>query len=404
MVAPPPLPAPGPTPPATRDPAMDTVRGFAVLGLVFANVTFFASADYYREWAGPVTAPTGLDAAARWMVEFFLVGKCVTLLSFLLGAGLALLQRRATATGASFPRLALRRMFALFGIGVAHALLLWWGDILCFYALLGAGVVLLAPLPARAIRWVAFTFMGATVALLALGFGVMSTFSPADPVAGAESLIALVDRTYRDGSWLQLFLVRLLEIPLNQMNLLVFAPFSLGVVMLGYDAIRSGWYPRPGPLPPGFVALATAGVLLSAINAFFTTFARGDADTYFVMILAGMPGSLGLAALYLVMLPRIVPHGLLAPVGRTALSNYLLQSLLLTLVFTGVGLGFHGSLGFASQTAIAAGIALLGLLWSPLWLRRFRFGPAEMLWRRLAYSGQVSPPNGMQPASSRSDS
>jgi uncharacterized protein len=166
--APPPLPETGPLDHGDRVFGLDFLRGVAVLGLVFANLPAFASADVYRHWLMLLPPRESLDLACDWLVEFFIRGKCVTLLTFLLGAGLALQESRALTAGADFSRLALRRMAVLLGIGLLHALLIWWGDILCFYALLGIALIPLRRLSSRKRRVLAAICMGGTMAIAAI--------------------------------------------------------------------------------------------------------------------------------------------------------------------------------------------------------------------------------------------
>jgi uncharacterized protein len=78
----------------------------------------------------------------------------------------------------------------------------------------------------------------------------------------------------------------------------------------------------------------------------------------------------------------------LAAIGKTALSNYLMQSLICTYIFYGHGLGWYGETPRTTQLLIVLCIGALQLIVSPLWLRFFRFGPVEFLWRSMTY-GQL---------------
>lgn len=384
-----------------RDAGLDAARGFAILGLIFCNMPGFASADQYRSWFGMAEPRSGGPAAGEFLVEFLLMGKCVAILSFLLGAGMALQFQRAEAAGQSFAELTTRRMAALFGIGVFHIVFLWWGDILCAYAILGFALLLLYRLPPIAMRGIAVAGIGGSL-LVAAAFGFLPGFGePSDKETVAEmgKYLRMVEEVYRSGTWPQIFLTRLIEAFFLQLMMLFLIPLYLGVVLLGFDAIRSGWFPRAGaPVRPLAMAILVGlGLTLNGIAAWAAVTDPAMNHSYFLFVLVGLPGTFVLGAAYLWGLVRL-PEGrlrrTLAVVGRTALSNYLLQSLLAAVIFHSWGFGLYGKLTYPQTLLVAAGIVLLQIAWPAWWLRRFRFGPMEYLWRALAYGkwpGQSSP-------------
>lgn len=387
-----PPPLPYLTPAVNRDDAMDAARGFAILGLIFCNMSGFASAEQYRSWIGTAVPRSGWPAAGEFGIEFLLAGKCVAILSFLLGAGLALQYQRAAAAGQSFAELVSRRMGALFVIGILHIVFLWWGDILCAYAILGFGLLLLHRVPPVGLRWLAATGFAGTL-LVATAFGFLPGHDePFDKETSSEMAryLQMLEEAYQTGSFPQLFLVRMIEAFFMQFIMLLLIPLYLGVVLLGYDAIRSGWFPWKGipKRPVVIAALGVAGLILSGLAAWAAVTDPAMERTYLVFVLAGLPGTFLLAAAYLWGLLRL-PEGrlrrTLAAVGRTALSNYLLQSFCAAVIFHAWGFGLYGKLTFSQTLLIAVVIVLLQISWSVWWLRHFRFGPMEYLWRLLAY-------------------
>jgi uncharacterized protein len=401
-VPPPPPNACHPVAAGDRAPGVDAVRGFAILGLIFANIAYFASATPYLEWIASPVVPTGASRWAAFLVEFFIAGKCVTLLTFLLGAGLAWQQQRAEAAGWRFRPLALRRMGALFVIGLLHAILLWWGDILCFYAILGASLLVVIGLSPRSRRLLALGLMVGCVLLLGgiCALGLLAEAKPQGAAAGdftnwVRQTIPFVERTYRQGSFLEILPLRAMEAAIWQSMLLLYAPFSFGLVLLGYDSVRTGWFPRDGRVAswgtPVMLAIGAAVLLLAGLNSFATVTWPQAPITPVIAAFLGIPASIATAGIYLLVLMRLAcgpSRALLRPladVGRTALSNYLLQSLLAGLVFYGYGAGLYGRLGPWMVLLVAVGIVLVQLVWTRWWLARFRFGPAEWLWRRATY-------------------
>jgi len=380
------------TPAVDRNAGLDAARGFAILGLIFCNMPGFASADHYRTWIGAAEPLTGGLAAGEFLLEFLLMGKCVALLSFLLGAGMALQYQRAEVAGQSFTELTTRRMGALFGIGLLHIVFLWWGDILCAYAILGFGLLLLHRTPPVALRFIAAAGFGGSV-LVAAAFGFLPGFNePFDKETSleVEKYLRVAEEAYRSGTLSEIFLTRMVEAFLTQLMLLFLIPLYLSVVLLGYDAIRSGWFPWAGtPIRPAVIGgLAVAGLALNGLAAWAAVTDPAMNRTYFIFVLVGVPGAFLLAAVYLwglVRLPEGWMRSTLAYVGRTALSNYLLQSFFAAVIFHSWGFGLYGKLTFPQTLLAAAGIVLLQIAWPAWWLRHFRFGPMEYLWRLLAY-------------------
>lgn len=395
---PPPLPVPGPA--SRRVEGIDAVRGFAILGLIFANIPYFASADFYRSLFFQVPSPGLAGGAVDFLVEFFISGKCMALLAFLLGAGIAFQQARAAACGEDFLRLTARRMGALMIFGFLHIVLLWCGDILLFYSLLGLGLLALHRLPAKILRVIALACIAGNLLMFA-GLSLLATdYPPVPDITQAapkgeeehwetERMIQKVETIYRAGSYSKILLVRLVEAFVSFGLLTLCAPLYFGLVLLGYDSIRSGWFPWDGKIRHRriLVPLMAASALLALPAAWLGAF-HPDGKAAHILFFVSFAASPGMAALYLHAFLRLregVPRRCLAAVGKTALSNYLLQSLLAAGIFYAWGIGLYGKLDRVQVAAVAAGIMAVQLSWPGLWLRYFRFGPMEYLWRLLTY-------------------
>ncbi len=412
---PPPLPE-RPEPASHRLSGLDAVRGFAILGLIFANFPAFSSAGHYRENSFALPPRSLTESLLDLVGEFFLTGKCVTLLSFLLGVGLALQRSRIEGAGKSFPAFVLRRMGGLFVIGLLHMAFLWWGDVLCFYAAMGVALLIFYRCPPFTVRMFALVGIGGTIVIFSLLSIPLAENPPLPEVTREEAgnlvgafdsegdftillarAIRLAELTYQEGSYGKILVVRLAEAALNQGLMVLLVPYYLGFVLLGYDAIRSGWFPWEGRIarPRLAVGLAVLAVALCLLQAWANAFHPSHPSATFLMIAAGLPGSIGLAAIYLVGLLRWRPggfaHRLLSAVGRTALSNYLLQSFLAAVVFHGWGFGLYGKMSTSQGVIFLLGVVAVQLAWSACWLARFRFGPAEYLWRLLTYGKNAGP-------------
>lgn len=402
MSTPPPIATP--RPPEDRLHLMDALRGFALLGILLMNIEFF-NRSVHDYMSGIDTSP-GAAGTAAWIVYVFVQGKFWVLFSLLFGMGFALMQDRLEGSGRPFGTLYFRRTLALMAFGLLHIVLLWPGDILFAYSI--TALMLMAFLKVRGVA-VLITGMGLYFAVSALWvlLGAALGFMPEDAKAGmAEEMskeLALAiesDRIYGSGSYLQITLHRAHEYfaVMLQTVLMFQVPMALGVFLLGAWLLRSGRIQNAG----AHLRFWTLTLLLGgAVGAFFVHSSLSVGVNFDVrtqmgdaLLAAGLMalGSLPLSMAYLAAFVLVFQTGLgarvlsvLAPAGRMALTNYLLQSLVCSLLFYGYGLGWYGQVDRWGQVQIALLIFAAQVALSPLWLRYFRYGPLEWLWRGLTY-------------------
>ncbi len=395
---------PAPTAASERIVAIDVLRGFALMGILLVNIGAFAmvGAAYLNPFANG-----RLEGAEFWAwgaVHLLAEAKFLTLFSVLFGAGIAMISDRMAARGPpAAPGVHYRRHLWLLAIGLAHAHLIWMGDILVAYALCG---MLLYPLrnlrPRRLL--VAGACMIAVVLPLWGGLAATIPYWPEEERAAQElewapSREAMDEEieAYR-GGWLD-------QQPLRSedalgMETVVFLTFFLwragGAMLIGMALYR--WGVLSAARSPGFyrrMAAVGAGLGLPVIALGMGYNVRAGFAMEASMLqgpLFNYVGSLGVAAAYLALVMLAVRSGWmaglqrrLAAAGRMALTNYVTQSVVCTLVFYGHGLGMFERLGRPEQLGVVAGVWVLQLLWSPWWLARFRFGPLEWVWRTATY-------------------
>jgi uncharacterized protein len=405
--------------------ALDVVRGFALLGIFLMNVEFFSRplGDLSAEGIDP--SLHGVHWLADALIYFFVQSKFWTLFSILFGMGFAVMIDRARRAGRSFLPTYLRRSLALLGIGCAHALLIWSGDILVSYAL-AAMVMLLArqlrrwlfrmvgecdpqPLSARTLA-ICGAGLFSSVLLLVLVSGSLNSLTtglPRDPARVAEEVSARADEraeraiavhAYSVGTYQDAVRQRVVDTNEQLDGLPLFLPFLLGAFLIGAALIRSGWLADPARhaqwfrrgrnfgLPVGFALMALSTALGTAPPN--GRFGLGPAIQMVTYLLAGLVLALAYGATLVILLNSRCGRWLgawLAPAGRMALSNYLMQSLIGTLLFYGYGLGLWGKVGRAWQVLLVLSIYSLQLGLSRWWLARFNYGPMEWLWRAITY-------------------
>ncbi len=391
---PPPVPRadPAPIPPGERIDAVDIVRGFALFGVLALNMLAFAGPAYL---AGP------WEVSTRWwdrLAELVLLiggeSAFYSTFSLLFGLGFALQLDRALARGQSRWVFA-RRMAVLLGFGLVHAVLIWDGDILVQYAVTGFALLAFARASARTARWwsigLASTMvvLGVGVVAAALAFGDITPTTAADVASDA----ALIE----NGSILDLATDRLDEVVSYAIITLVSVPWFLALFLAGTWLVRSGrvadWRnQRPFLLRVLAVSVPVAIAAKGTLAVLIVTGRTGLAEvaTFPLTNLIGGP-ALGATYVSLVVLAlqrdgvvaRALGH--LGPVGRMALTNYLSQSLIAVTFFYGWGLGNYGRWGVAVGLGLTVVLFAIQMVWSRLWLARFRYGPMEWLWRTLTY-------------------
>lgn len=373
---------------------MDVLRGFALFGILLMNMEAF-SGPMDMSFTGIDPHWQGWDYWADAFVYVFVQGKFFTLFSLLFGAGFAVMAQRAAVAGRDFTRFYLRRSLGLLVIGVLHGLLLWSGDILVAYALLSFVLLAFREAPRS---WLpalgTMAYLGAAVLMLMLG--ALMQLVPADAAsaqaAAAAKAIEAQRQAYGHGSYLQAVAQRLLDVFASLGALLVVGPQVLGMFLIGAWFARSGAIAEPGRYPRLWAGLrwlllpiGLAVMLLSTWVLPYNApgqFNMRSAGAYALTAVAGLMMCLG----YLAWGVRWSRHlQWLAPAGRMALSNYLGQSLVCTLVFYGYGLGWFEQVGRASQLLFAVVLFAMQVLLSQLWLRRFQYGPVEWLWRAFTY-------------------
>lgn len=394
-----PDPAPATTAPNPRLPALDVVRGIAVLGILAANIVGMGQPMSAYSWPGGFLADPGPGGDALWAAQLvFVDGKFRGLFTLLFGAGMVLFQRRALARGTGGTHLLVRRLAWLAAFGLAHWALLWRGDILLTYALAGMIVLPLLTWPAE--RQFAAGLAGYLVGTLMLATMVtmLTAVDPADVVSiahdkqaqGMRDAAAMAGTSYL--AWVSYTLAAHADDLAVGLLLALFETVPL--LLIGMTLVPAGLF--DGRVAPrrqlGWGAILWAGgtAATAAIAAMALPGGIDFAESMTVPAMAAFPAlasSLGLMAMLALWGGR--SRGplarRLAAAGRCAFSNYIGTSALALAVFSGWGLGLFGELGRLELYGVMLVFWAFMLAWPPLWLAHFRHGPLEWAWRCLTY-------------------
>jgi uncharacterized protein len=388
--------------------SIDILRGFALFGILLVNMSLFKAPAIVQ--AAATSAAHPLDQIAAQAINLFAEGKFFTLFSFLFGFGFATQLLRAQERGAPFlPRYG-RRLLVLLLFGMAHATLLWYGDILVSYALLGFALLAFRDRSPRALLiWAVALLAGMTILLLAsVAIVEVQRANPAgrsaiigaerELLASAQAEIVRDTALYRDGSYGALVMARALAPVGLAFNLITQGVPILAMFLLGLYAGRSGIL---ADVPNNLALLRRVrfwglgvGLPLSTLLVLGQVLLSPFAQLAALLLAHSLTGpllALGYGATIVLVLQNPRWRARLAPLGaagRMALSNYLLQTLICTTIFYGYGAGLYGQVGAAVGVLLTAAIFALQVAASAWWLRHFRFGPAEWLWRSMTY-GQI---------------
>jgi uncharacterized protein len=382
--------------------SLDALRGFALLGILVMNVQSFAMpmAAYVNPtvWGNL----TGADYAVWYLSHLLTEQKMMAIFSMLFGAGVALFADRIAARGKSRSRLHYRRNFWLLLFGAAHGYLLWYGDILFLYAVCAFVVFPFRNLAPRRLLALGVAAIAVSSAIYAY-FGWSMPLWPIEQQAAFETSwdpapeqLAAEIQAYR-GGWLEQMQHRVPAAAEMQTVLLLIWGFwrAAGLMLIGMGLYRLGFLSAQAPAATYWRLIAAAvfvGVPVVAYGVHWN-FANdwapeslfyGSQFNYWGSVLV----SLGWASAILLVLQRGLLQWLtrrLAAVGQMAFSNYILHTMICGFIFYGHGLGQFGQVERTGQIAIVFGIWSIQLLLSPVWLRHFRFGPLEWLWRSLTY-------------------
>jgi uncharacterized protein len=378
-----------------REHAIDALRGFALLGILVVNVGSFASTYFGLGVADPAFSRP-VDHAVRWFVALVFETKFYLLFSLLFGYSFALQMDSAERSGSAFVPRFLRRIVGLLLLGLAHAWLLFSGDILVTYALLG--LLLLWMRRLRPGTAVALAMV--LLALVSLGWGLlawlMSLAPPMDwPLAEIHAKAQQAAQAYRAGA-LEAIAQRGRDMADGVWFVLVFiqGPCALAMFLLGLAAHRSGYLAAVAQQPARLrrwllccLPVGGAGALLYATVQ--TSLVRQSDHVSAAVLAVDLATAPFLTLGYVAALLWVLQHSRhgkalaawLESAGRMALSNYLLQSLVGALVFTAYGLALVGRVPPLAVLLGCVALYAAQLALSRRWMARHAYGPVEWLLR-----------------------
>lgn len=417
---------PGPVRAAGRIASIDVLRGFALLGILVMNINMFAFPPVAYKNPLAIGGFDGADRAAWWLSHLFFNYKMMPIFSMLFGAGLVLMHGRYESASRPLRGIWYRRTSWLMLFGLLHGYLLWMGDILFLYGFCGLWIYLFRKKRPGRLLVAAAVFFAVSIPIMIGGGYYMDSLrsevgaieaksESAAEVTGreraalrqwedmrrmmyptGEELEEIID-TYRDGyTGIVAHRAPVYLSMTTYMMLFGSFPPTMGLMLLGMALMKLGVF--SASRGRRFYLLLAAGGYAAGIplaRAGAVRMIARDFDFIDVLMhdsvfnhIGGPLVALGHTGLLMLVcstgaLPRV--RARLAAVGRMAFSNYISQTVIAVLIFHGFGLGLYASVDRSMLLFFAAGIWVVQLAASPVWLRHFRFGPLEWLWRSLTY-------------------
>ena len=414
--------------------SLDVARGFALLGILMVNVQLLCQPmAWLYSGGGSNEGPIGI--AAYYTTRLFFESKSYPLFSLLFGMGMMMMRQRALAAGRSFAKPYLRRLSMLLLMGITHALLLYFADVLIIYAVIGFFAMWFMGRKSKVLLGLALSLF--TLALLwsALNLFLAVQYYQSqeqDPIldqpmqVSADAIEAesttfaeffeqikqgkIIENgpmspewrsaatdAYQNGPLSHSMLMRGIEWLAEQFSwtigtgaaLQIAGMFFLGAWLMKIDALGTGaarWMRRLMLI--GCVIGMPCAVAVIVIQELAAEYSHLHFSSYTLMVLASPSVALGYMGLSIWFAKRFGEGWLaraIASTGRMALTNYIMQSFLVCVIAQHWGFGMYGEVSQAQMLAIAASIYLLQLVASSLWLSRFKMGPLEWAWRWWTY-------------------
>lgn len=389
---------------------LDVLRGIAIFFIFTANIPVFSGFYYFPEEARYPEALWLIDEAFEFIMFTLVSGKFYSIFSLLFGIGCVIQFNNIKNTNTAFAPFFRRRMFWLLIIGLIHLCLFWIGDILTLYALLGftliyfiklsnknllivATILILFPI----IHWLLvyvtninyYMFFFKTNGVFYEYFGLPTRDINGMPFADfqkfeANSNISDFFKMNIGNTFIRIGAIlregRIFKV--------------LGIFLIGIWAGRKILNENILDNTKFLKKIAIFGILIGLPISILRTYIEfyGGPEDYWKLCktityaLGTVPLAMGISALLaLLYFQKPSRFAVFAPVGKLALSNYMFQTFISIAIFYGIGLGFTGKFGFTVIMIIAICIFAFQVLMSKLWIKYFRFGPFEWIWRQLTY-------------------
>ncbi|WP_298369189.1 DUF418 domain-containing protein [uncultured Lutibacter sp.] len=397
-----------PIEPNKRIEIIDILRGFALLGIIFMNMSFFSGYLFMPFEELKQISNFELDNKLYNFLGIIVSGKFYTIFSILFAVGFYIQFNKNRDRTADFLRTFRRRLFILLIIGILHTLF-WYGDILLTYSIYGFILILFRNVkPKILLRWSLFFLLIPYVLDFAL-LPFTEALQANTPVNTNQVPIARISypdmsnvdviNIFREGSVIEIFKLNIHNFIWKQLSYIPSGGYFklLGIFLLGYYLASIEFFKKTPKSTLLILTILIGGILITITakllggNAYELPTFQNIRYKFLSLV-----GQLLISISYIMAIIKIAQTVIgkkvlkyLIPVGRTALSNYILQTVLMLVIFYNFGFSLFGKIGLIPTFIIAIIIVAIQIILSNIWLKHYRFGPLEWAWRSLTYKKRI---------------
>ncbi len=374
-----------PTTLTNRIEALDLLRGFALLGILIANMLLFHSPSFYIDPYQYFTE-TGDLVAFKW-ITILVQGSFYPIFAFLFGYGLNMQYEKAIARNQPFAKMMSKRLLILLAFGLIHALFIWSGDVLFSYATLGFILLLFIRIPAKWLTTIAVILYTIPGILLYLLMKLMSNLedSFSEDLTNQPQIEKALE-VFGNGSFAEIFSFRAVEWLVFGLSSTFLGLFIvLPIILFGAAMSKVKVIERAHALKGKLMIVGVIGLIIGLwIKALPFIQSPSYENFQLQATFGGVFLAVGYASIFLVLTTSEKFRSFFSPLGkagRMSLTTYIMQSVIATLIFYGYGFGLYGQVSLWTGTVMAFGIFVLQVIFAEIWLAKFKMGPIEKLWR-----------------------
>ncbi|MBW8350391.1 DUF418 domain-containing protein [Bacillus sp. IITD106] len=372
--------------------SLDVLRGFSLLGILLINmISFHSPFSYYNpyEWWQYD------DATVYMWLDIFVQASFYPIFAMMFGYGMVIMQDRLNEKGFSFYKISIRRLIVLLVFGIIHAFLIWHGDILITYAIMGLILLLFLRLSGPLLMG-----LGAILYLLPQlflgGLLMLATLFDSDSLADYIDIVGLQKSSeiYANGSFWEITMQRIADWSFTNgpWEFLLYLFMILPLMMLGAGAAKLRWLQKASGQRKKWMIILSICLPIAVAVKLLPFLIMPSISIQYIQDMIGGP-LLGIAYVAIIVLlmtynPVVKVLKPLASAGRMSITIYLSQSIIGTLIFYNYGLGLYGQVSMATGTFLAIAIYVIQVILAEIWLSKFKYGPVEKLWRFLTYGRQ----------------
>ncbi|PNZ37334.1 DUF418 domain-containing protein [Mammaliicoccus vitulinus] len=366
--------------------SIDALRGFSLLGILMMNILTFA---YPYQIINPFEFFQHQDGALFKISSLFIVASFYPIFAFLFGYGLSMMYQNSIERGLDYYPMIIRRLSFLLLLGVIHGIFIFYGDILATYALLGFIAIIFVKLkPQYSLVALSIGF-SILILLYILPVVLLQDVTQVENFVGIQEL-ERVNNILASADYLSIVGFNLKYFGLNISSIIFVGPFSILPIMLfGIYAQQTNWLNKIRNHKNLYTVIGLVIFVLGLAIKMIQIILEGSMSSQLISQMIGGPiVALSYIIFFVLLCESATARKILNPlqyIGKLSLTTYISQSVICIIIFYGIGFNYYGKLPVFTIYTMSIVIYAVQLLLSYLYLKRFKQGPLEKLWRKVTY-------------------